>query len=130
MRPVQVDVITPLPEGWGLCVTCESFMDQAGLGQVPFERSLESFPPDWQEEFIRLSDFVQKVSQEYGDQILIRLYDPRSMQGLAKAIRNGIRKYPTFLVEGKTKISGLKPELLDQAIRAVQGRADIQYGND
>lgn len=124
MPPVQIDVITPLPEGWGLCVTCEAFMAQASLDQVPHERSLESFPPDWREEYIRLSDLIMAIAQKYGDRILIRLYDPRSLQGLAKSIRYGIRKYPTFLVEGREKIIGLEVAALERAIQVVQDQGE------
>lgn len=121
--PVQVDVITPLPEGWGLCTTCEAFISQANLDQAPHERALESFPPEWQAEYTRLSDLVLYLSQKFGNEVAIRLFDPRSLQGLMKSIRYGVHKYPTFLVEDHTKVVGLDAELLDAAIRSARNRA-------
>ena len=129
MPPVPVDVITPLPEGWGLCVTCEAFLSQAGVGGERRERSLESFPPDWQADFIRLSDFVQTISQTYGSQVVIRLYDPRSIQGLAKAIRFGVRRYPTFVVAEKAKIIGLEADLFNLAMRTALKQAEGAHEN-
>lgn len=96
-------------------------MAQANLDRTPHERSLESFPPDWREDYIRLSDLIMTIARKYGDRILIRLYDPRSLQGLAKSIRHGIRRYPTFLIEGREKITGLELEPLERAILVAQG---------
>jgi hypothetical protein len=124
MPPVRIDVIAPLPEGWGVCVTCEAFLAQANLDRAPHERSLESFPPDWQEEYIRLSDLIMTIAHKYQDRILIRLYDPRSLQGLAKSIRHGIRRYPTFLVEGREKITGLELAPLERAIQVIQNQGE------
>lgn len=99
-------------------------MAQASLDRAPHERSLESFPPDWREDYIRLSDLIMTIAKKYGDRILIRLYDPRSLQGLAKSIRYGIRRYPTFLVDGREKIAGLEVAALERAIQAVQGQGE------
>jgi len=124
MTPIRVEVITPLPEGWGLCVTCEAFMAQADLERRPHDRSLDSFPPDWQKDFIQLSDLVELIARKYGDQVIIRLYDPRSIQGLAKSVRHGIRRYPAFLIEGKTRLFGLELEPIERAILAAQPRVE------
>lgn len=124
MRPIQVDVITPLPEGWGLCVPCEAFISQATQKDAAPERSLEGFPPEWQADFTRLSTLVLDVAQKYGSRVLIRMFDPRSPQGMLKAIRAGARRYPTFIVRGQPKIVGLDQEGLEKAIDAAQSQAE------
>jgi len=48
MQPVQVEVISPIPEVWGICLTCEAMMARANLGKAPYARGLEEYPPDWQ----------------------------------------------------------------------------------
>ena len=58
MAPVQVEVITPLPEGWGVCLSCEMLMAQAELDKGPSERGLDEYPPEWQAEFHRFSEVV------------------------------------------------------------------------
>jgi hypothetical protein len=115
--PVQIEIITPLPEGWGLCMTCEMLIAHANLDKGPYERGLEEYPPEWQEEFHRFSDLIMDLSARYGNSILIRIFDPRSLQGLWKSIRHGVRRYPTFIVAGGQKISGWDVPILEQTLK-------------
>ena len=116
MSTVHIDVISPLPEGWGICLSCEMLMARANLDQAPHERGLDEYPPEWQEEFQRLSDVVMGLSTRYQDSILIQIWDPRSLQGLLKSIRYWVRRYPTFIVEGQNKITGWDVEQLEKYI--------------
>jgi hypothetical protein len=118
MAPVQVEVIMPLPEGWGVCLSCEMLMAQAELDKGPCERGLDEYPPEWLAEFHRFSEGLFDLSLRYGDTVTFRIFDPRSLQGLFKAIRHGIHRYPTFIVRGKQKISGLDTQPLEQALQA------------
>ena len=118
MSAVLVDVIYPLPEGWGICLSCEMLMARARLDQAPYERGLDEYPPEWQAEFERLSSTIMKLSARYQNSILIRIWDPRSLQGLWKAIRYGARRYPTFVVGGKAKVVGWDEARLDEYIQA------------
>lgn len=117
MRPVQVDVIALLPEGWGICASCEMVMARANLDKAPHERALDEFPPEWQEDFRRLSALILDLAARYGDKILIRIWDPRSLQGLWKSIRYGVRRYPTFVVDGH-KISGWDAAKVERVLMA------------
>ena len=81
-------------------------MARANLDQAPHERGLDEYPPEWQEEFQRLSDVILNLSNRYQDSILIQIWDPRSLQGLIKSIRYWVRRYPTFIVEGQEKVTG------------------------
>jgi hypothetical protein len=121
MNTVHVDVISPLPEGWGICLSCEMLMARANLDQAPHERGLDEYPPEWQAEFQRLSDVVLDLSTRYQDNILIQIWDPRSLQGLMKSIRYWVRRYPTFIVEGREKVTGWNVEQLEQQIVAAGG---------
>lgn len=116
MPPVSVDVIAILPEGWGLCNSCELLMARANLDQAPPDRGLDEYPPDWQADFQRLTDLIYNLSDRYGDRVLIRIFDPRSWQGLIKALRHGVRRYPTFVVDGRTKIVGCDEGALEGAL--------------
>ena len=121
MSTVHVDVISPLPEGWGICLSCEMLMARANLDQAPHERGLDEYPPEWQEEFQRLSDLVMGLSTRYQDSILIQIWDPRSLQGLMKSIRYWVRRYPTFIVDGQNKVTGWDVEQLEQYIVTAGG---------
>jgi len=100
---------------------------QAELGPAPRERGLESFPPEWRADFIRLSDLICEISKEYGSAVSIHMYDPRSIQGMAKSIRHGIHQYPTFLVNRRVKIVGLAQEMLERAIHSAQGQVGLPH---
>jgi hypothetical protein len=118
MKPVQIDVFYPVPEGWGICTACEVMMSQANLGQAPPERGLDEYPPEWQEELKRLSTTIYDLADRYQDEIRIRIWDPRSLQGLWRSIRHGVRRYPTFLIDGRSKMTGWDTAQLVQQIRA------------
>jgi hypothetical protein len=118
MKPVQIDVFYPVPEGWGICTACEVMMAQANLGQAPPERGLDEYPPEWQEELKRLSTTIYDLADRYQDEIRIRIWDPRSLQGLWRSFRHGVRRYPTFLVDGRSKTTGWEIAKLEQQIRA------------
>jgi len=116
MSPVQVDVVSPIPEGWGICLSCEMLMARANLDKAPHERGLEEYPPEWMEDFERLSAFILDIAGRYGENVLIRLWDPRSLQGMFKSIRYGVRRYPTFIFDGKKKITGLAAADIEETL--------------
>ncbi len=116
MPTVQVDVIAPVPEGWGLCASCELLMARAELEQAPPVRGLDDLPPEWRADFERLSALIFDLSSRYRGQVVIRVYDPRSLQGLVKAVRHATRRYPTFVVNGKTKVVGWDIAALERAV--------------
>jgi hypothetical protein len=118
MKPIQIDVFYPLPEGWGMCNSCEVMMAQANLGQAPQERGLDEYPPEWQEEFKQLSTTVFTLADQYQDKVQIRIWDPRSLQGLWRSIRHGVRRYPSFIVNGHNKLTGWDNDKLEQLIQA------------
>ncbi len=118
MKPIQVEVISPIPEGWGVCMSCEMLIARANLGDAPHERGIDEYPPEWQEEFQRLSSLILDLATKYGDRVLIRIWDPRSLQGLVKSIRHGVRRYPTFVIDHRIKVTGWDEIGLENAMLA------------
>jgi hypothetical protein len=92
-------------------------MAQANMGQAPHERGLDEYPPEWQEEFKRLSSTVINLADRYQDDVQIRIWDPRSLLGLWRSILYAVRRYPTFLVNGRDKTTGWDTTKLEQHIR-------------
>jgi hypothetical protein len=90
---------------------------RANLDQAPPERGLDELPPEWRADFQRLSAFLFALADRYRDRVLIRVYDPRSLQGLAKALRHGVRRYPTFVVAGRTKVVGWDEAAVERAVQ-------------
>jgi hypothetical protein len=122
-----IDIVIPLPEEPCIRLSCELVMAQADLDQTPFESELDKYPLELQKEFRRFSSMMFELSSRYGDTTIIRIFDPRSYQGLLKAIRYGIRRDPTFLVRGRKKIDRLDMKSLDQALQAAG--AIVQKGS-
>jgi hypothetical protein len=126
MNPVQIEVFFPIPEGWGMCAACEVMIGQANLEPSPQERGLDEYPPDWQEDLQHLSSIIYTLADRYQDRVRIRIWDPRSFQGLLKSIRYGVRRYPTFVVNGKNKSAGWDTDKLEQYILAAGNISDSE----
>jgi hypothetical protein len=101
-------------------------MARANLDKAPSERGLEEYPQDWQEDFQRLSTLVLDLSARYESNLFIRIYDPRSLQGLIKSLRYGVHRYPTFVVMGKEKVAGWDMARLEKLIQAAGAIATAQ----
>jgi len=93
-------------------------MARAKMDKAPYERGLDEYPPEWREEFQRLSDFILELSARYSNSVLIRIVDPRSLQGLFKAVRYGVHRYPTFIVGKREKVVGLDASGLERALQS------------
>jgi len=120
MSPIKVEVIAPVPEGWGLCQTCEVVISSANLGAPPYERTQGEYPAEWMDDFERLSALITDLAARHGDKIIIILWDPRSLQGMLKSICHRVRHYPTFVIGGHEKVEGLEKYRIEQAIEAYQ----------
>lgn len=118
MKPLQIDVFYPIPEGWGMCNPCELMMSQASIVQSPEARGLEEYPPELIEEFKGLSAVIYTLADRFQGQVTIKVWDPRSLQGLWKCIRYGVRRYPTFLLGGRVKLVGLDTVKLEQGVQS------------
>lgn len=89
------------------CSHCQVFLDGAGIaGQVHWA-DLDAYPPEWMDEWKRLSDVIYGLTEAYAGRLVVRITDAQSPQGLWAAIYRGIREYPTFVVGGE-KYTGLE----------------------
>lgn len=115
-RPVRLEVIAPTFQGLGLCTSCELILSEAGVAENPAERVLDEYPPEWQEEVRRLTNWVSALAGRYGDRISIKVIDPQSPEGLLKSLRYRVRHYPTWIVEGKVRAVGWDRRALEAAL--------------
>jgi hypothetical protein len=116
MKPIRLEVIAPTFQGLGICAVCELVLAEAEVGENPLERGMSEYPQDWQEDVRRLSDWVYELAGHYGNQILIKVIDPQSPEGLLKSLRYWVRRYPTWIVNGKQRIVGWDREALEAAL--------------
>lgn len=77
-----------------------------GLGDKVHNEELNEFPDDWKEEYLRVSDWAKHTAQHFGRRVVINIIDPQSAVGIWKAIRHGIRRYPTVVLNGQDKFIG------------------------
>ncbi len=116
LRPVRLEVIAPSFQGLGICTSCELVLSEAGVGENPRERALHEYPQEWQDDGRRLTDWVYDLAGRYGERILIKVIDPQSPEGILKSLRYWVRRYPTFIVDGKRKVVGWEQQQLQVAL--------------
>jgi hypothetical protein len=122
MRPISLEIVTRVLTTFDHCRHCEIFFDEAGLDKKFHQKEANEYPPDLKEEFAKLSDWIRELTRLYKHRLLIRLIDAQSFLGIYKSLRHRIRKYPTFIVEGKETYAGWDKNqlegLLDKHIKA------------
>ena len=99
-RILEVDVVAHVLGSMVHCPHCEVFIDGVGVGGQVHKSDLDSFPPEWMDEWQHLSDLVLNLAEKFPEQLVIKITDAQSPQAMWKALRHGVRKYPTFIVEG------------------------------
>jgi hypothetical protein len=103
---LEVEVVAHVLGSMDHCSQCQVFIDGVGVGDQIHQADLDSYPPDWMEEWQSLSDLILNITEQYAGQLVVKVTDAQSPQAIWKAIRRGIRKYPTFIV-GNDKYHGL-----------------------
>jgi hypothetical protein len=117
VKPICLEVIAPTFQGLGMCTACELVAGGVALGEHPAERALDEYPQEWQDEVHRLADWVYDLAERYGEGILIKVIDPQSPRGLVKSLRYRVRRYPCWIVDGKTRVVGWDRQALEAALQ-------------
>ena len=88
-----------------------------GLREKRDREILNDYPEDLKEEYLFLSNWIRELSQKYRENILIKVIDVQSLQGVYKSIRYGIFRYPTFIINSKKKYTGKDKDRLDALLQ-------------
>jgi hypothetical protein len=119
MRPVRVEVITYAPTVFAHCQHCELTFGHAGLGEkIRREQARESLPEDLRHEYQAVSAWVHGLRERFGDRLSIKVVDVASVEGVWKAFRHRLRRYPAVVIQGERRYVGA--EDLDEARRVVE----------
>ena len=118
MSHVSVQVIAPSLTNFFHCIHCEQLVEQAGIGRQVHKEELDQYPEDIKQEAARLANRLLELSNRCGGQINIRVIDPQSPEGLFKSVRYWVREYPTFIVDGREKVTGWNQAVLDAVLEA------------
>jgi hypothetical protein len=122
MKPITLEIVTRVLTTFGHCRHCEVIFDEVDFAQKFHQKDVNDYPPDLADEYLRLSDWIRELTHLYQHRLLIKIIDVQSFLGVYKSLRHWIRKYPTFIVEGKETYTGWDKDqlehLLDKHIQA------------
>lgn len=125
LEPLTVEIITYAPTEFFHCTHCEVVFQQVGLGQkIHAEQREANLPPDLKEEFSRLSAWAEQIAARHPDDVQFKVIDAASLEGVFKAVRHRLRRFPSVVVAGKETIVGD----LDAASQAVERRLSMEPG--
>ncbi len=113
MRPIVLEIVTDMITTFGQCRRCNIFFDEAGLNQKVYQKEVEEYPADFIREFQELSSWIKELNKLYKHRLFIKLIDTKSVMGIYKSLRHRIRKYPTFIIEGKETYAGWDKDKLE-----------------
>jgi len=77
-----------------------------GIGDKVHNQEINEFPKEWKEEYLRVSNWAKNAAEQFGRGLVITIIDPQSLVGMWKALRYGIRGYPTMIIDGREKFTG------------------------
>ncbi len=86
-------------------------------------QDLNEYPEDLKEEYLYLSEWIRELSQKYRGNILIRITDAQSLQGVVQSIRYRVFRYPAFIINRKRKYTGKDKFRLDSLLQEEMGNA-------
>ena len=116
MKPIFLEIVTPVVTTYGHCRHCAPFFQQSGLQKQFDQKMVNDYPEDLKEEFVRLSDWIRELCKLYQHRLLIKLIDAYSPVGFYKSLRHRIRKYPAFIVEKKETFIGWDKSRLEEIL--------------
>lgn len=77
---------------------------------------MDEYPPDLKEEYLKLSEWIRELTRIYKPHLCIKLIDAQAILGIYKSLRHWIRKYPTFIVEGRETYTGWDKRQLENLL--------------
>jgi len=117
MKPVSVQIIAYAPTIFYHCQHCELTFQEIGIGERLRRReAAEALPEDLAREFQAVSDWVHRLLERHGARLRIDVLDAASIRGFLASLRHRVRRYPTVIVDGRDRQTGLSFEALDTLI--------------
>ncbi len=106
MKPLRVEVLVPVPTYYSQCAQCELWLDEAEIRRNIRCQQIQDYPDDLVRDYVLLCDWMREVVRRHAGRVTVRVIDPQSLVGVAKALRHRVRAYPAFLVEGRRAYTG------------------------
>jgi hypothetical protein len=115
-QPVLLEILAHVPTDFFHCLHCERLFDMAGIGAPVHGEMQADYPSHVVDEAARLATWLQDLSARYGEQLHVRIIDPQSLEGFFKSLRYWVRRYPTFIIDRRTKHIGWELAALEQLL--------------
>lgn len=114
--PILIEVLAHIPTDFFHCYHCERIFGAAELGAAVRRETRTTYPPEILKDTERLATWLADLSARYGERLHIRIIDPQSMEGFFKSLRYWVRRYPTFIINRRTKHTGWDPAALERLL--------------
>ena len=104
---VLIEIVAYAPTAFYHCTHCEVVWHETGFSKGLHEEQIASaLPPDVQQDYQAVSDWVRRLFKLYCDQVIVKVIDAVSLEGFWKTARHGLRRYPAVVVGGRATFSG------------------------
>ena len=118
-KPLLVEIVAYAPTAYYHCTHCEVIWKQTGFSEGLREEQVKSaLPPDLLQDYQAVSDWVRRLMQIYCDQVVVKVVDAASLEGLWTTTRHGLGRYPAVLVGSRrfmgTDFSAAEAEIARQ----------------
>ncbi len=106
-KPLLVEIIAYAPTAFYHCMHCEIAWREMGKSNTVQQEQIESsLPEDLKQEYSTISQWVHDMFRRYCDQLVIKVIDVASVEGVVKSLRYGTRRYPAVIVNRRSRFSG------------------------
>jgi hypothetical protein len=102
---VKVEILSIFPTFYSICRNCQPLLPASGLSVIG--EVLKEYPDEVRENYRRICDLTISLTNYFGDKVRIDAVDVSTPQGIWKSLRYRVKKYPTFIINGKHKITGI-----------------------
>jgi hypothetical protein len=102
---VKVEVLSIFPTFYSICRNCQPVLPASGLSIT--DDMLKGYPDEVRENYRRICNLAINLVNYFGDKIRVYAVDVSTPQGIWKSLRYGVKRYPTFIINGKHKITGI-----------------------
>jgi hypothetical protein len=99
---MRIEIVAYAPSEFFHCMHCEFVWGAAGVGRaIHAEQRASSLPSDLAEQYDRIGQWVQGLVERHGAKLDLRIVDAASPEGLFKALRHRLWRFPAVIVDGK-----------------------------
>lgn len=125
MPPLMVEIIAYAPTQFYHCKHCEVIWqatEAPGTKKWHDDMLETSMPAEMMQEYRNLSDWIINAAEQYGGRVVFQVIDATTLQGVWKAFKHRVRKFPAVIIDGTAKSIGenyaLAQTLIDQRLAA------------